>query len=172
MSAESLKHLVIGVVVFGFLVEKILSYLNVKRPVPQVPETLVEYLTLQKLKESKAYQLENYRFGLYSGIFSFVLTILFIWNGWFGVIDSWIGTFVPNPLFQSVVFFAVIFIGSDLLSLPFDYYGTFVIEEKYGFNKTTVGTFFGDKIKGYVLSIFVGGGLLVLFLWLIHQMGA
>lgn len=172
MSAESLKHLVIGMVVFGFLVEKILSYLNVKRPVPQVPDTLIEYLTFQKLNESKAYQLENYRFGLYSGIFSFVLTVLFIWNGWFGMIDSWIGTFVPSPLFQSVVFFAVIFIGSDLLSLPFDYYGTFVIEEKYGFNKTTVRTFFGDKIKGYVLSILVGGGLLVLFLWLIHQMGA
>ncbi|HCH44102.1 MAG TPA: peptidase M48, partial [Algoriphagus sp.] len=78
---------------------------------------------------------------------------------------------ISNPLFHSVAFFALIFIGSDLISLPFDYYSTFVIEEKYGFNKTSLGTFFSDKLKGYILSLIVGGGLLLVFLWLIHQMG-
>ena len=60
---------------------------------------------------------------------------------------------------------------SDVLSLPFDYYSTFVIEEKFGFNKTTVRTFFLDKLKAYALSLVVGGGLLLIFLWLVHAMG-
>lgn len=166
-----LKNLLIGVVTFGFLLGKILSYLNYRQPVPKVPATLSEYLTDQKLQESKNYQNENYRFGLVSGIFSFVITILFISQGWFGAIDSWVKTFEIAPLLESVVFFALIFIGSDILSLPFDYYSTFVIEEKYGFNKSTVKTFFLDKLKGYLLSIIIGGGLFMLFLWLVHQMG-
>ncbi|HCD86167.1 MAG TPA: peptidase M48 [Algoriphagus sp.] len=171
MSPETLKYLLIGVVSFGFLLEKILSYLNIQRPVPKVPETLGQYLSSEKLLEAKAYQRENYNFGLVTGIFSFALTILFIYMGWFGWIDDWIGNYISNPLFHSVAFFALIFIGSDLISLPFDYYSTFVIEEKYGFNKTSLGTFFSDKLKGYILSLIVGGGLLLVFLWLIHQMG-
>jgi STE24 endopeptidase len=166
-----LKNLLIGVVTFGFLLGKILSYLNYRQPVPKVPDTLSEYLTDQKLQESKNYQNENYRFGLVSGIFSFVITVLFISQGWFGAIDSWVKTFEIAPLLESVVFFALIFIGSDILSLPFDYYSTFVIEEKYGFNKSTVKTFFVDKLKGYLLSIIIGGRLFMLFLWLVHQMG-
>jgi len=166
-----LKNLLIGVVAFGFLLRKTLSYLNYRQPVPKVPENLSDYLTDQKLQESKKYQNENYRFGLVSGVFSFILTILFISQGWFGAIDSWVKTFEIAPLLESVVFFGLIFIGSDILSLPFDYYSTFVIEENYGFNKSTVKTFFQDKLKGYLLSILIGGGLLLLFLWLIHQIG-
>lgn len=171
MSVENLKYLLVGVLVFGFLVRKTLGFLNVKNPVPKVPETLSQYLNQAKLEESKAYQKENFRFKLIAGIFSFVFTFLFITQGWFGAIDTWVAGFGYGPLVNSLVFFGLVFVGSDVLSLPFDYYGTFVIEEKYGFNKTSVKTFFLDKIKGYVLSILVGGGLLLVFLWLIHQMG-
>lgn len=171
MNPENLKYLLVGVLVFGFLAKKILAYLNVKNPIPKIPGTLSEYLNLAKLQESKAYQLENFSFQFLAGVFSFVVTFLFIALGWFGTIDTWVAGFGFAPLVKSLVFFGVIFIGSDILSLPFDYYNTFVIEEKFGFNKTTVSTFFSDKLKAYVLSILVGGGLLLVFLWLIHQMG-
>lgn len=171
MSPESVKYLLIGVLVFGFLVRKILGFLNVMSPVPSIPDTLSEYLNSTKLQEAKAYQKESFKFKFITGTFSFILTFLFIALGWFGAIDTWVGSFGFDPLVKSLIFFALVFIGSDIISLPFDYYSTFVIEEKYGFNKTTVSTFFSDKIKGYVLSILVGGGLLMVFLWLIHQMG-
>ena len=171
MNPDTLKYLLIGVVAFGFFVEKILSYLNIKQPVPIIPTTLDDYLSQENLIQAKAYQSDNFRFGLISGLFSFALTILFISMGWFGGIYHWVEGLVPGPLSQSLIFFVVIFIGSDILSLPFDYYSTFVIEEKYGFNKTKVKTFFTDKLKGYLLSIVVGGGLLMVFLWLVHQMG-
>jgi len=171
MSPDSVKVLLLGVLIFGFLVNKILGYLNVKNPIPEIPDTLSEYLNPTKLQESKTYQRENFRFKFIAGTFSFILTFLFIALGWFGEIDTWVAGFGFAPLIKSLVFFALVFVGSDVISLPFDYYSTFVIEEKYGFNKTKVGTFFSDKLKGYVLSILVGGGLLMVFLWLIHQMG-
>ncbi|MDN3203012.1 M48 family metallopeptidase [Algoriphagus sediminis] len=171
MSAEILTYLLIGVLVFGFFWEKLLSFLNNKQPVPDIPPSLKDHLDQDKLRKAKEYQKENFWFGLLTGTVSFLITLIFIGLGWFGKIDIWVNSFEISPLLQSVVFFALIFIGSDLLSLPFDYYGTFVIEEKYGFNKTTVKTFFADKFKGYLLSMIIGGGLLILFLWLIHQMG-
>lgn len=171
MSPDSVQFLLLGVLVFGFLMRKILGYLNVKNPIPEIPDTLSEYLNPTKLQESKTYQKENFRFKFIAGTFSFILTFLFIALGWFGAIDTWVAGFGFVPLIKSLVFFALVFVGSDIISLPFDYYSTFVIEEKYGFNKTSVGTFFSDKIKGYVLSFIVGGGLLMVFLWLIHQMG-
>lgn len=171
MNPEIFKFLLIAVVLFGFLVEKLLSFLNHRQPVPAIPETLDSYLGQEKLFHAKAYQADNFRFGLYSGIFSFVLTLLFLWQGWFGLLDNWVVGWVSSPLLQSLVFFGIVFVGSDLISFPFDYYGIFVVEEKYGFNKTNRKTFIQDKIKGYVLSIVIGGGLLLVFLWLVHRMG-
>lgn len=171
MNPELLKFVLLGVLVFGFVWDKVLSFLNSKQPVPTIPDSLSEYLDEKKLLEAKQYQKSNFRFGLITGVFSFLLTFLFIYLGWFGKIDYWVSEFEIPPLGHSVLFFGLIFIGSDIMSIPFDYYSTFVIEEKFGFNKTTVKTFFSDKLKGYLLSMIIGGGLLLVFLWLLHQMG-
>jgi STE24 endopeptidase len=172
MTVESLKYLMIGVVVFGFLIEKILSFLNVKNPVPAIPETLIDYLDRAKLEQSKAYQRENFRYKLVETVFSLVITLLFISQGWFGAIDTWIASFGYGALVSSLLFFGLIFIASDIVSTPFDWYRTFVIEEKYGFNKMTPATFFADKLKGYALSILIGGLLMFVFLWMVYRMGS
>lgn len=171
MDTVSIKYLLIGVVMFGFLFEKTLSFLNNIRTVPAVPVTLDQYLDHKKLKNAKLYQKANFNFGLISGIFSFSLTILIIYFGAFGWIDAYLRGYIENPLLLSLIYFAVIFIGSDLISVPFDYYHTFGVEEQFGFNKSTKATFFTDKLKGYLLSTVVGGGLLALLLWLIHKIG-
>jgi STE24 endopeptidase len=171
MAIEQLHYLLIGVLTFGFVVPQILEYLQVSMPLKQVPPVLTEYLNKAKLLEAKAYQKDNFKFKGITSSFTFLLTLLFITQGWFGEIDTWIGSFGLPPLGSSVLFFGLVFVVSDILSLPFDYYSTFVIEEKYGFNKTTVQTFFTDKLKAYLLSLLVGGGLLLVFLWLIHSMG-
>lgn len=171
MDTEWIKYLLLGVLTIGFIFEKSLSYLNVIRKVPRVPDTLNEYLNQGKLIQSKKYQVTNFRFGLITGLVSFVLTFGFIYFGFFGWVDIWLKNWINDPIFLSLIYFGFIFIGSDLISLPFDYYQTFVIEEKFGFNKSTVKTYFSDKIKGYILSIVIGGGLLYVLLWLIHQMG-
>ena len=171
MTAESLTYLLLGILIFGFLMPKILEYLQVSMPKQPVPTVLAEYLTEAKLVEAKSYQKDNFKFKLITSSFTFLLTFLFITQGWFGQIDSWIGGLGFSPFLNSLLFFGLVFIASDILSLPFDYYSTFVIEEKYGFNKTTRATFFSDKLIAYLLSLLVGGGLLLVFLWLIHTMG-
>ncbi len=171
MESESLNYLLIGVLIFGFLVPQILEYLQVAQPLSKVPASLAEYLSEEKLVEAKAYQHANFGFKLATSSFTFLLTLLCVTQGWFGAIDTWIAAFGYAPLVNSLLFFGLIFVVSDVLSLPFDYYSTFVIEEKFGFNKTSLATFFADKLKAYVLSLIVGGGLLLVFLWLIHFMG-
>jgi STE24 endopeptidase len=64
----------------------------------------------------------------------------------------------------------VIFLGSDLLNMPFSLYSTFVIEERFGFNKTKIGTYFADKIKGFALAALLGGGLLYLLVWFVGML--
>ena len=171
MTSESLTYLLLGILIFGFLMPRILEYLQVSMQQQTVPPILADYLTDTKLLEAKSYQKDNFKFKLITSSFTFLLTVLFITQGWFGAIDSWIGGFGFSPLLDSLLFFGLVFIASDILSLPFDYYSTFVIEAKYGFNKTTLATFFSDKMIAYLLSLLVGGGLLLIFLWLIHFMG-
>lgn len=171
METQSLLYLLVGVLVFGFVVPQLLEYLQVSLPSSTLPDTLAEYLSVDKLAESKSYQRANFYFKVVTSSFTFLVTLLCVTQGWFGAIDAWIAGFGYSPFINSLLFFGLIFVVSDVLSLPFDFYSTFVIEEKFGFNKTTVRTFFLDKLKAYVLSLLVGGGLLLIFLWLIHAMG-
>lgn len=171
METQSLLYLLLGVLVFGFVVPQLLEYLQVSLPSSTLPDTLAEYLSVDKLAESKSYQRANFYFKVVTSSFTFLVTLLCVTQGWFGAIDAWIAGFGYSPFINSLLFFGLIFVVSDVLSLPFDFYSTFVIEEKFGFNKTTVRTFFLDKLKAYVLSLLVGGGLLLIFLWLIHAMG-
>ncbi|AGA76623.1 M48 family metallopeptidase [Echinicola vietnamensis] len=172
MNAEQLKYLLIGLVVAGFLFDKWTSWLNVRQPVPPVPDTLRGHLSQEKLQESKNYQRTNYRFGLLTSGLSFLVTVACLQWGVFGWLDAWVSTGVAAPLWQSLLFFGILFLASDLLSLPFDYYHTFKIEADFGFNKTTKKTFVLDKLKGYALGIILGGGLLALLLWLINGLGS
>lgn len=172
MNPDVLKYLMIGFIVAGFIFEKALSWLNVRQPVPEVPKTLSGHLDRGKLLKAKSYQVANYRFGMVTGILSFAVTIVFLQLGLFGELDEWVKKWVDPPILQSLVFFGILFIGSDLLSLPFDYYHTFRIETDFGFNKTTKKTFVFDKLKGYALGVIIGGALLALLLWLIRVIGA
>lgn len=166
-----IKYLILGIISFGFISEKTISFLNIKRPVPPIPKTLEQYVSLQKLKESKSYQWANFEFGLLTSTVVFIITFAFIFFGFFGWLDGWLADKITHPIILSLVYFAVVFISSDLLSIPFDYYHCFTIEEKFGFNKATKKTYLLDKLKAYIISIVVGGSLLGLLLVLIHQMG-
>ncbi|SHN29369.1 STE24 endopeptidase [Cyclobacterium lianum] len=171
MDQESLKYLLMGIITLTFIFDKTINFLNINRGIGEVPKTLDEYLSREKLTESRRYQQTNYTFGLYTGGFTFLLTLIFIGFGFFGWLDEWLREFGLTGIPLSLVYFGVLFIGSDVLSIPFDYYHTFKIEEDFGFNKTTVKTFFTDKIKGYLLSIAIGGTLLAILVWLIMEIG-
>lgn len=171
MSPDGVKILILTVLVFGFIFEKSLDWLNIQREVKEVPPSLNGHLTLEKIQETGAYQRVNYRFGLISDSMSFLVMLAFITFGLFGELDTWLQGYIDHPVWLSVVYLGMVFIGAELLSMPFDYYHTFKIEEDFGFNKTTPVIFFTDKVKGWALTIIIGGSLLYLLLWLVHRMG-
>ena len=118
------------------------------------------------------YKKENYKFGILTSGFSLVLTLGFLFLDGFEWVDNIARGFSDNETIISLIFFGIIMIGSDILTTPFSYYATFVIEEKYGFNKTSKSTFFVDKLKGWLLMLLLGGSILALIVWFYQFAGS
>ncbi len=171
MTESAILYLLLAIVVIDFILERVLGYLNDKSSKAPIPSELDGVYDQAQYEKSQEYQSVTGRFGNFTATFSFILTLSALYFGWFGWLDEVVRGFSPFDLLSTLIFFSIIFIASDLVAIPFSLYGTFVIEERFGFNKTTVKTFILDKIKGYVLSIVVGGLLLAALLALVAVMG-
>ena len=171
MRADTLMIIFLLIISIEFVFEKILAYLNYRSLKDDLPAKLIGIYDEDKYRKSIAYNRENARFGFLTSIISFSLIVILIATGFFGILDGWVRTFVDNEIMISLVFFGILFIASDILNTPFSLYDTFVIEEKYGFNKTTPRTYILDKLKGYLLGIIIGGILITALLMLIQFIG-
>ena len=175
MTSEFWFLIIIGLVIFNFLFSNILDYLNHKNWKDKIPAELEDFYDKEKYKKAKLYSISKSKIGLLSSIISFLFVIsLLVFNG-YGFLNQLVysdslNLFLPfeiNTSFaRSGVFFLILFILNSLISIPFSYYNTFIIEEKYGFNKTSKSTFFLDIIKSTILSILIGGFLLFAALYL------
>lgn len=166
MTAELLYIIILAIVIFGFFSDQILGYLNASWFNKPIPEILNDVYDVDKYKKQQKYKLENYRFGILTSTFSFALICVMLIFGGFALADSLAGQITNHYILKPLVFFAMLMLASDILSTPFAVYDTFVIENKYGFNKTTPKTYILDKIKGWLLGGIVGGGLLSLIIWI------
>ncbi len=169
---ETLFWIIIGILIADFLFEKYLDYLNTTRWSDTLPPVLAGIYDEEKYKKQQAYERENHRFGMISGTFSFVVTLaMFLFAG-FAFVDSLAWGITANAILAALFFFGIIMFASDILHTPFEVYDTFVIEEKFGFNKTTVKTFILDKLKGWLLGAVIGGGLIavIILIWQKTQM--
>lgn len=154
--------IIIVILVADFLFEKYLDYLNTTTMSETVPDEVKGIYDADEYKKQQAYQRENNRFGLISGSFSFAVTMaMFLFFG-FAFVNDMVWAITDNAIVAAILFFGIIMLASDLLSIPFSVYDTFVIENKYGFNKTTPATFVSDTVKGWIISAVIGGGLLAL----------
>lgn len=171
MQPQDILYIIIGIITISFVVDQALEYINLKAMRPDVPEEVALFYNKEKYARSQAYHRELARFGFITSTFSFALSLGMLALGGFGWLDTMLRPVTENPILLALLFFGVIGVASDLLTLPFQWYGTFVIEEKYGFNKTTVKTFVADKLKGYVLAALIGGSLLAVLLYLIQTLG-
>ncbi|WP_436515538.1 M48 family metallopeptidase [Ekhidna sp. To15] len=172
MTEETIFTILLVIITFDFTLERILSFLNRKSAKKPIPTELEGIYDEAKYVKSQAYNEEVSRFGTFSATFSFVLLILAIYNGWFGMLDQWIRTFSPLSLVSPLIFFGFLYVASDIIGTPFSIYRNFVIEAKYGFNKMTAKTFIFDKIKGYVLTAIFGGLLLAVLIYLVNAIGS
>jgi STE24 endopeptidase len=129
---------------------------------PEIPTEAQGIYDEERYRKSREYHLAHHRLSQITSWFSFLLSVTLLLTGFFGKVDSYFRTFTDNPVLLALMFFGSLAFLSDLISLPFSLYGTFVIEEKFGFNKMTWKTFLADKLKTYLLAIIIGGGLLAL----------
>ncbi|MCU0420314.1 MAG: M48 family metallopeptidase [Cyclobacteriaceae bacterium] len=171
MAAHTLLYILVGLSVAGFVFEQALEWLNLKATRTDIPAEVADYYPAEKYQRSLAYQRDQTRFEFISGGFSFLVSVSFLAGGGFGWLDGILRQVTDNPIGLALLFFGVIVLVSDWLSLPFQWYHTFVLEERYGFNKTTWRTFFLDKAKGYLLGGLVGAALLACLIFLIEEWG-
>lgn len=171
MTANTLFYIIIAILIINFVVDKVLDALNAKHFNDTLPEDLQDVYDDTEYKKSQRYKATTYKFGLVTSTFSIVLTLGFLWLDGFEFVDNIARSFTNNPILIALAFFGIIMIGSDILTTPFSYYSTFVIEERFGFNKTTVKTFILDKIKGWLMMAVIGGGILALIIWFYQVTG-
>lgn len=172
MTATTLFYIIIGILVLNFIIEKVISALNAKHYNDELPPELHDVYDDKEYKRSQAYKKTNYRFGLLTSTFSIIITLVFFFIDGFRIVDELARSYSEHPIIIAIVFFGIIMLASDLLSTPFSYYRTFVIEEKFGFNKTTKKTFILDKVKGWLMLVILGGGILSGIIWFYQTTGS
>ncbi|MCH7784555.1 MAG: M48 family metallopeptidase [Bacteroidetes bacterium] len=171
MTPQTIFYIIIGILIINFTVDKVLDYLNAKHFNDPIPEELNDVYDTVEYQKSQLYKDENYRFGIITSSLSLIATLAFFFFDGFALVDNWSRSFSENNIVVALIFFGVIMLASDIISIPFSYYHTFVIEEKYGFNKTTTRTFILDKIKSWLMIIVIGGLLLSLIVWFYETTG-
>ena len=160
MNSENWLYIIISLVVFNYIFSTVLNFINNKYWKDEIPPIMQDYYKKDNYIKAKKYAKEKGQINLISRTLSTLITLLFLIFKGYGYLNLLISNYYEIPFLQSSMFFLSLFVLSDLISIPFSCYNTFVIEEKYGFNKMTVKTFIFDKIKSYLLTIILGGALL------------
>ena len=158
-------YIIVSIIVIEFIWDRILLYLNTTRWSENIPEELEGIYDKEKYAKQQRYSKVNHKFGWLTGVFNLVLVLVMLFAGGFAIVDHWALDVSDHIILRALVFFGVIGLASTILNLPFSIYSTFVIEERFGFNKTTAKTFIGDLIKSLIIGAILGGGIMSLIIW-------
>ncbi|MDD3477494.1 MAG: M48 family metallopeptidase [Candidatus Izemoplasmatales bacterium] len=148
-----------------------LSILNYRARNQAIPESVADIYPEAKYKKWLGYFMDNFRFGMVRHGVNTLLIVVMLLLGVFGGILTMVGSWTSDATLRILLFVGVYAFLSTLLETVFGYYHTFHIEQKHGFNKMTKKTFFLDRLKGLLLMIVLGGGLLYLLVVLYQHMG-
>lgn len=162
---------ILAALVGEYLLSVVTGLLNVRAMSPAVPEEFRSIYDPETYARSQAYTRTRARFDLVRGAVSLAALLTFWWLGGFGWLDGACRGLGWGPVPTGLLFIGVLVVSSTLLGLPFRLYSTFSIEERFGFNRTTGGTFVADLLKGLLLAVVLGGGLLAAILFLFDRAG-
>ena len=165
MSSEIIFFIIVVFLCLDFVLERVLESLNSKHMSPVLPDSLKGIYEEKEYSRFKSYKRENGRLDSWSSGGGFVVMIVFLVAGGFGWYNSWVVSLTDSVVWQTILFVVGLSVVSSVLDIPFDYYATFRIEEKYGFNKTTRRVYWLDTVKELFLSLVLGGVLLALVVW-------
>lgn len=149
-----------------FLVSQVLAWMNRKAALSKIPAEVAGLYDEQEYMRQQNYFKVNNKFSLYTDSFNFLLILGLLCFGVFGRAYQFLYDYTESEIAATMLFFGILFVANEIITLPFSIYAVFVIEEKFGFNKTSLVTFVSDKIKELLLGVVIGGGLLFAVTWL------
>jgi STE24 endopeptidase len=170
---QTYEWLLAGIVAFiliDFVIGSVLEYLNEKSKNVPMSSVAAEIFNADEYAKSLEYGTAKYKVERLTSTLNTVVMLSAIILGWFAWLDEAIRARISNNLLVTVVFFGVLILAVMLANLPVSYYSTFVIEEKFGFNKTTKNLFVTDTIKQMVLSIALGLPVIYLIAWIYQSL--
>jgi STE24 endopeptidase len=143
-----------------FILNLVADLYNIKSLDPQLPDEFKGIYDEETYRKSQEYTKVTTRFGILTSIFSLILLLVFWFAGGFNGLDQIVRGWELGTIWTGLAYIGILILFKTILSLPFSIYSTFVIEERFGFNKTTPETFVLDMMKGLGLGIVLGGPLL------------
>ncbi|MCX6250791.1 MAG: M48 family metallopeptidase [Bacteroidetes bacterium] len=164
-------YLIIGILIFEYLLERMLAYLNSTYWRDDLPSELSGIYEVEKYKKSMAYEKDKHKFSFIVSTLTFIAMMVVLLPGGFAWLDFIVRKYTENPILLTLLYFGILGLVSSILSIPFELYHIFIIEEKFGFNRTTPRTFILDKIKELFLGIIIGGGLISLVVFIYQSTG-
>lgn len=171
MTPTTIFAIIVSIILLNYFLNRWLGWLNDRNFSELLPPELQGIYDEEEYKKSRAYDKETSRFSILSSTFSLLLMLAMLFFDGFAFVDQLVRKFTTHSILLPLIFFAVLSVASGVLTAPFSWYHTFVIEERFGFNKITIKTYLLDKLKGMFLAVILGGGMLSLFVWFYHSTG-
>ncbi len=158
--------IILVTIISGFLLEMVADILNLRNLKQSLPEEFKDVYDEERYRKSQNYTITKTKFGFVTSIFELSLILIFWFSGGFNWLDEIVRAEMSNNILRGLAYIGILVFVNSILSLPFGIYSTFVIEEKFGFNKTTPKTFILDLLKSTLLGFIIGGGILTLVLYI------
>ncbi len=166
MSPRTLFWLVIAISVAEYAWSSFLTLLNIRASRQPVPGLLADLYNPAQYRRQQDYAMTNRKFSLLSGLVSLIVTLGIFASGGFSVFDTAARSVSSSPVVQALIFWGIFYLISWVVSLPFDIYRTFVIEQRFGFNRSTPKLFAADAVKSLLLNCVIMGAVLALCAWI------
>lgn len=164
--AQALYILVIVFVLAEYIWSAVLTFLNIKASRRPIPDLLTDLYDETQYRKQQAYAMTNRKFSLISGLVSTLVTLAIFAFGGFARFDAAARSVSASPVVQALVFWGIFYLISWVISIPFDLYRTFVIEQRFGFNRTTPKLFVTDTVKSLLMNLLILGAVLALCVWI------
>jgi len=165
---NALYYCIIAIMLINLLIDVGLEVLNLRYKPNRLPQIISDIYDNDSYLRQQSYEQETTRFAMIESIFTSAVAVLFFAFGGFALLHALVSDVVANKILQTLLFFGALALASFTISIPFSYYDKFVVEERYGFNKTTMRVFVTDIFKSLLISTVVGGLIIGLITWLFY----
>ena len=166
-----MRALIISIIIAMTAFSFFLKYLNYLRRNDPIPENVKDVFDEETYKKSQAYRMDNLKLSIVEDVFGTIVSLVFMLLNLHHALFEYISTYTNNIYLTSLFILLIPSLISSIITQPFDIYDTFVIEERYGFNKTTPKTFILDFFKTLLLGFAITSGVFALFIFIYGRIG-